>query len=123
MRRRQRQEQIIHKATISHLKARGVRDLVFLHPANGGARSPIEGAILKSLGVVPGAPDLLLWHAGKSFALEIKTEVGRVTEAQLELLDRLSKAGVYTAIAHGLDRALAILESWGLLRGQAARSA
>ena len=118
--KRRSEEQVIHKTIVSHLMARGVRDLVFLHPANGGARSPIEGAILKTLGVIPGAPDLLLWHEGRSFALEVKTEVGRATEAQLELLDRLSTAGVFTAIVHGLDRALAVLEAWGLLKGRAA---
>jgi hypothetical protein len=45
MRRRQRPEQIVHRAVVAHLKARAVPGLVFLHPANGGARSAIEGAI------------------------------------------------------------------------------
>jgi hypothetical protein len=45
MRRRQRPEQQIHKSVVAHLKARGVADVVFLHPANGMARSPIEGAL------------------------------------------------------------------------------
>ena len=107
----------MHQAIVSHLKMRGVKGLVFLHPANGGARSAVEGAIFKSLGVVAGAPDLLLWCDGKSFALELKAAAGRVTESQREMLDRLSKAGVFTAIARGLDHALAILEDWQLLRG------
>ena len=64
--RRQRPEQAIQRALIQHLGARGVAGLVYLHPANGGARSAVEGAIFKSLGVVPGAPDLLLWHEGRS---------------------------------------------------------
>ncbi len=46
--------------------------LVFLHPANGGFRTPAEAAIFRRLGVRPGASDLLLWHASKSFALELK---------------------------------------------------
>jgi hypothetical protein len=117
MRRRQRVEQGIHKAIVSHLKARAAPGVVFLHPANGMARSPIEGAILKGVGVAPGAPDLLLWHDGQSFALELKSETGRTSEEQLAMLDRLSKAGVFTAVAHGVDRALAVLESWQLLKG------
>lgn len=115
---RYRPEQTIHRAVVEHLKTRGVSGLVFLHPANGGGRSAVEGAIFKSLGVVAGAPDLLPWHDGKSFALEIKAAAGRVTDVQLDMLNRLAKAGVFTAIAHGLDRALAILEHWGLLRGR-----
>jgi hypothetical protein len=90
-----------------------------LHPANGGARTAIEGAILKGLGVVPGAPDLILFHNGSSYALELKSEEGRVTEAQVEMMTRLKDAGVLTAVCHGLDRALVVLEGWQLLRGSA----
>jgi hypothetical protein len=72
--------------------------LVYLHPANGGARSAVEGAIFKSLGVVPGAPDLLLWRDGKSYAIELKAEGGRTSDAQVEMLTRLRDAGVATAV-------------------------
>jgi len=88
-----------------------------LHPANGGARSRIEGAIFKSLGVAAGAPDLLLWHEGRAYALELKAESGRVSESQADMLERLSNAGVATAVATGIDEAVATLESWQLLRG------
>jgi hypothetical protein len=118
MHRRQRIEQQIHRAVVEHLKVRGVDGLVYLHPANGRARTAVEGAILKGMGVVPGAPDLLLWCNGRSYAMELKSEPGRVTESQLEMLNRLSQAGCYTAICHGLDRALAVLEAWQLLRGR-----
>ena len=91
--------------------------MVYLHPANGGARSAVEGAIFKSLGVVPGAPDLLLWQEGKAFALELKAEAGRVSESQADMLDRLDKAGVAIAVCHGIDSAIATLEGWQLLRG------
>ena len=65
-----------------------------------------------------GAPDLLLWHAGKSYALELKADAGgRVSESQADMLDRLGKAGVLTAVATGIDSALATLEGWHLLRG------
>jgi hypothetical protein len=96
-----------------------VAGLVYLHPPNGGARSAIEGAIFKSLGVMPGAPDLLLWHEGKSYALELKAEGGETTPAQIEMLTRLKDAGVLTAVGTGIDNAIAILEDWGLLRGKA----
>jgi len=117
MRRRQRPEQQIHRAVIAHLRVRGAPGVVFLHPANGGARSAIEGAIFKSLGAVSGAPDLLLWHGGQSFAMELKAGHGRPTDAQVDMLDSLGKAGVATAVCHGLDRALAAMEGWGLLKG------
>jgi hypothetical protein len=68
--RRQRPEQVIQRAVVAHLQTRGVPGVVFLHPANGGYRSATEGSILKGLGVVAGAPDVLLWHTGRSFALD-----------------------------------------------------
>jgi len=117
--RRARPEQITHEAVVAHLKARGVAGVVFLHPANGGARSAIEGAIFKSLGVAPGAPDLLLWCAGKAYALELKADDGRVSDSQADMLQRLGDAGVITAIAYGIDQALEFLEGQGLLRGRA----
>ena len=117
--RRQRPEQIVHKAVVAHLRARGVSGLIFLHPANGGARSAIEGAIFKSLGVVPGAPDLLLWQGGKSFALELKADAGRVSESQTDMLAKLEQAGVCIAVARGIDEAVALLEGWQLLKGKA----
>ena len=112
-----RPEQQIHRAVVQHLEQRGVRGLVFLHPANGGQRRPIEAAIFQGLGVRAGASDLLLWHKGKSFALELKAPKRPATEAQLKFLADMEKAGVHTALCHGLDPALRTLERWGLLRG------
>ena len=94
-----RPEQQIHRAVVQHLRQRGVPGLVFLHPANGGARKPVEAAIFKSLGVRAGASDLLLWHDGKTFALELKAEGGRATEAQLKFLSDIENAGAFTCLA------------------------
>jgi len=76
-----------------------------------------EQELVKSLGVAPGAPDLLLWHEGKSFAIEQKAEGGRTSDAQADMLDRLRKAGVLVAVGAGVDNAIAILEGWQLLKG------
>ena len=77
----------------------------------------MEAKILQGLGVVAGTPDIPLWHDGKAFAMELKTGTSRCTQAQIEMLRRLADAGVQTTVAHGLDRALHALESWGLLQG------
>jgi hypothetical protein len=52
------------------------------HVPNGGARRPIEAAILKGLGVVPGVPDVIAIKGGHVFALEIKVIGGRLCPAQ-----------------------------------------
>jgi hypothetical protein len=97
---------------------RGAAGLVFTHPANGGFRTAAEAAIFKGLGVRPGASDLLLWHGGKAFALELKAEGGRVSSAQKQFLDDIAGAGAHVDCAYGLDEALAVLEGWQLLRGR-----
>jgi hypothetical protein len=66
-----------------------------------------------------GRARVLLWCAGKSFAVELKSEAGRVSEAQADMLNRLAEAGVVTAVCRGIDEAVACLESWKLLRGRA----
>ena len=118
-RRHEAPEQAIHKAIVQHLRQRGARGLVFIHPANGGARRRKEAAIFAGLGVRAGTSDLLFWHAGKAFALEIKAEGGRPTEAQRQFLADMREAGAVAGVAEGLDSAIKTLEGWGLLRGVA----
>ena len=92
--------------------------MVYLHPANGGLRSKIEATIFR-LGCAAGRKsDLLLWHQGKSFALELKAPGGRATKSQMQFLADMENAGVCTCLAVGLDAALSKLEQWGLLRGR-----
>ena len=120
MTRRAQPEQQIQRAVFAHIRQRGVPGLVAIHVPMGGWRRPTEAAILKGLGATAGTPDVLLWHDGKAFALELKSESGRPTEQQLEMLAKLDAAGVFTAITCGLNSALAVLESWKLLRGRSA---
>jgi hypothetical protein len=73
---------------------------------------------MKGLGVVAGVPDVIVIHEGRCYALEIKAPGGRATWKQLAAVAAMEAAGVFTAIAEGLDRALAILEAWRLLLGR-----
>jgi hypothetical protein len=116
-RRRRSPEAAIQRAVFEHLRARGAPRVFFFHPANGGYRRPVEAAIFKSLGVMPGMPDLFIVHNGRCFAMELKAPGGRATDKQLACIAALREAGAFTAIAEGLDHALAQLEDWKLLRG------
>jgi hypothetical protein len=116
--RRQRPEAAIQRAVFQHLRTRAAPGVFAFHPANGGYRKPIEAAILKGLGVIPGVPDMIAIHNGRVFALELKAEGGRTTDKQLACIAALREAGAFTCIAEGLDRALACLEAWRLLRGR-----
>jgi hypothetical protein len=114
-----RPEDLIQRAVVQHLRQRGVPGLVFWHTPNGGKRKPIEASIFKGLGVRAGVSDIIAVHAGRIFALELKADDGRPTEAQLEFLSDLNRAGAFVAVATGLDKAIATLEAWGLLSGKA----
>jgi len=117
---RKNPEQAIHRAVAQHLRTRAVPGLVWWHTPNGGSRSKIEGAILKSVGVRAGVSDFIFVHANKIYALELKAEGGRATEEQLRFLSEIDAAGAFTALPVGLNAALATLEAWGLLRGVSA---
>jgi len=109
-------ERQIHIDVCEHLRRRSAPNLFWFHPANGGKRNIIDAVNLKRMGVVPGVPDLVAIHRGKFYGLELKTAVGRPTEAQLEAMDRINMAGGYTCIARGFDEAIKALLSWGLIR-------
>lgn len=120
----QRPEQEIHKAVVAHLRQRGRPGVVFWHTPNNvhgsRRRDYVAGAIHKAMGARAGVSDLIAVHAGRIYALELKAPGGRPTEAQLEFIADMEKAGAFTCIAEGIDRAIAVLESWGLLRGKVA---
>jgi VRR-NUC domain len=116
--RRQRPEAAIQRAVFQHLRARAAPNVFAFHPANGGYRKPVEAAIMKGLGVVAGVPDVIVIHAGRCYALELKAEGGRVTDKQLATIAALREAGAFVGIAEGINRAIACLEAWGLLLGR-----
>lgn len=109
-------ESQIQVAVIAHLRAYAWPDVVFWHVPNGGARSKAEAARFKAQGVVAGIQDIHILHNRRLLVLELKTERGRLSPEQRTMLDRMSAAGAVTAVAYGLDQALAILKAWGVLR-------
>ena len=115
---RRRPEQDLQRALAHHLRARAAAGTFWLHVPNGGARSAIEGSILRACGVKAGAPDLILIRGGKVFGLELKANGGRVSPAQAQAHEEMRAAGATVAIATGIDEAIKQLERWQLLRGQ-----
>jgi hypothetical protein len=111
-----RPEQTLQRAVIAHLQWRARPGVWWCHLANGGWRSPIEAKIFKALGVVAGAPDLLIVADGRAYFLELKAPRGRVSAAQHECHEALRAAGAFVAIASDIDEALELLERWEILR-------
>ena len=113
---RNNEEEKLQAALVQHLQLRGAKDMLFLHPSNGGKRHIAEAVKFKRLGQLAGASDLLFWRGGKSYALELKSPGKRPTELQDEFMDRFRDAGGYAFWVDGLDEALAVLSSWNLIR-------
>ena len=111
-----RPEDAIQRAVFDHIGAHGAPGLVAWHTPNGGKRNAVEAARFKAMGVRPVVSDLVAVHHERIFALELEAPGGRPTEAQLEFIADMERVA-FTCVAEGLDRALAVLESWGLLRG------
>src|SRR5262245_24987769 len=98
-----RPEQQLQRAIVEHLRWRAREGIWFCHLANGGWRSPIEAKIFKSLGVVAGAPDLLIVAKGRAHFIECKAPGGRVSAAQHKCHDALCAAGAAIGIAGNID--------------------
>ena len=112
-------EATIHATVIRHLHTRAVPNCLYFHSANGGARLLPEAKRFAGLGVLAGASDLILLHAGKFFALEIKRDQkARVSPKQRTFLKAVEAAGGKAEIGYGLNGSIKILENWGLLRGK-----
>lgn len=103
----------IQKAVFFHLRKRGQPGIVFWH-------CPNDRASRRKAGYLAGASDVMILHKGEFFALELKTETENATVEQLEYIDRVNAADGFAFCAKGLDTALAVLESWGLIRKEAA---
>jgi hypothetical protein len=117
--RRQQPEAAVQKAIVAHLKARAAKGLFWFAIPNGGARSPVEAAIMKSTGTRAGVPDLGLVFEGRPYFLEVKAdEHARATEHQLKAMADITEAGGAAGIGYGLNQCLRILEDWGLLKGR-----
>lgn len=108
------EERALHIAIWDWLQLALPPDAVAVHPANGEYRTAKTGALLKRMGVVAGCPDLFIFWQGRTFAIEVKAPGGRVSPAQIEMAQRLQRAGVITTIAYKMEAVEAFLRSVGM---------
>lgn len=105
-------ESQIQRAVFDQLKARAWPNAVFWHVPND------RGSRTKS-GFRAGVSDVHVLHRGKFYAIELKTEDGTASDAQLEFIDDINHAEGHAFVAEGLDQAVCCLELWGILRRSA----
>lgn len=109
-------EDKIQIALVSHIRMRGMPDMVPIH-VNNNPRSARDGARLKAKGMIAGVPDMVYAYRGLTFWHEVKTKKGRLSPEQKQFHKRLEDAGHLVIVTYGLDDALEKLVEIGLIRG------
>ena len=85
------------------------------HIPNGGKRTKAEAAIFKAMGVKSGVPDVFLpaprgiYHG---LYIEFKSDSGKTSKNQDELLVSLQEAGYFVCVLNSLDAAIKITQSY-----------
>lgn len=107
-------EQEIHEDLVTFLRLAGIEHF---HVPNGEKRSKWVGAKLKRMGVSRGVPDLIIAPAGPGrpvAALELKAPGEKPSPEQKAWLASMASTwGMLAGWADSLEKALAILRSWG----------
>ena len=73
---------------------------------NGGARSRTTGALLKAEGVLAGVADIICIPpsaSGPVLFIEMKTDKGRLSDAQKQFRDAMTAAGHIYVICRSID--------------------
>lgn len=103
----------IQKAVLDRLKAMAMPGVVYWHtPHNRTSR--------RFSGYRAGVSDLCFVYRGKFYALELKQEKGIARPEQIKFIADIRDAGGDGMVAQGLPEAICALESWGLMRRDAA---
>lgn len=98
-------------------------------PAGHVQLPPAAAARLSRAGLKMGVPDIIAWHGGQSFGIELKIGSGRLSrtrmartkrgslrwvEGQEDVFPKLEAAGMRIAVCRSVDDVLAALDAWGV---------
>jgi hypothetical protein len=88
------------------------------HSPNGGQRSAFTGAQMTALGVKRGWPDLVIPMPNGGLAIEMKSDVGRVSDEQSEWLARFEACGWTCVVCRSASEARSeVLRFFGVAEG------
>ena len=101
-------------AVAGHLERVLPADVLWSHLPFGENRTAITGARLKRMGTKRGWPDYLILHDGKTVALELKADHGRMSKEQRDFADKLTALGGDYFVCRSLTDVDAALATAGL---------
>ena len=119
----------VHRSILAHLRRLFPQAIIHHSPNGSSLRGPEVArqiAKAKSLGMVKGFPDLVVFHDGEALFFEVKAEGGKTQPEQDEVLAQLQAQGFRAAVVRSqqdVDEALAHwqIEPWLSIGGLAAR--
>jgi len=88
---------------------------LLIHVPNGGYRNKREAVNLIKQGVVRGVPDLFLAVPKKGFSgvwIEMKSEKGKLTEHQAEMIEALERVGYIALVIRSLDEFMKLVSNY-----------
>lgn len=110
-------EDMIHGAIVDLLRLKADPRTIWFHPPNSIPANARVGARFKRLGMVAGAPDLLIIGPdGIPHFIEVKTAIGALSEHQRRFADRCAAIGVDYEVVRSSIAAEELLASWGALK-------
>jgi len=110
-------EHKIQTALMDYLMFAGRKDLFWFAIPNQSNRHIHNAAKMKAEGVRSGIPDLcFMLDQGRVAWLEMKTQIGRLSDTQKAFRDRAQALGHHWAMARSVDEAIPHLTAWGVLK-------
>jgi hypothetical protein len=104
----------IHRAILNYLRRQYPRALVHHSPNENTMKGPDVARLIsrnKSLGMVPGFPDIIMLHEGALFAFEVKTPRGRATPDQSAVGAIIEANHGVWAVVRSIDEVKAVIEA------------
>jgi hypothetical protein len=92
-------------------------DVFYFSIPNGGLRNARVAQKMSAEGLFPGVADLcFMLSGGRAAWLEMKTEVGSLSDYQLGFKARCVRLGHLWGMARSVDEAIEVLKGWGVLK-------
>jgi hypothetical protein len=116
--KRRQPEFEFHCCVGDYLRTALAADVRWFHVPNGEHRTQATGERLKRMGVMPGVPDIIILHAGRTLWLELKSNKGKLSPTQEDWREFLCNNGFAFYCCNTLDQVQASLKANGIpLRG------
>ena len=116
MTRRNHPEDALHMAVAQYLDLALPKDAAWTTVEHGGKRTKAEAGKLKTKGVKPGWPDIIIFWRWEAIAIELKSEKGRLSPVQKKMHERLRIAGVHVYTAKCIEEVEGFLRAHMHLR-------